>query len=490
MDFLDPEKQKQHTRRLAIGYALMGVMLLLATIILLYHAYGYGVDKEGHVIQSGFVFMSSQPGGASIYVDGKKYKSTTDARLNLPSGQYVIKLQRQGYRDWQRLVTVNGGVVERFDYPFLFPTSVSTTVVKQYETSPVFSTQSPDHRWLMIATPLPNTFDVYDLDAKQQIPQAITIPNDILAAGSTPTGWQLVEWAKDNRHIVLRRQYTANGQAGSEYILVDHETPEQSQNLSIAFGFTPTTIALRDKVYDKYFLYDQNSGQLFTASLKEPTPQVYLSNVLAFATTKDIVAYATATNAPEGKVLIQLKQGDRPAVTVRQVAANSTYLLAMESYSGDLYLAAGAASENRVFVFRDPIGQFKSSPTDPLVPVRILKVTTPTYVSFSTTGRIVMAENGDKFAAYDAETVRGYTYQLNAAMDPPQLHASWMDDSHFSYVSGGKVVVVDFDGMNLQTLSPAAANHEPFFARDYKHVYVLDAQNMLTATALLTPADL
>src|ERR1043166_9116325 len=136
MDFLDPEKQKQHSRRLAIGYLLIAIMLVLATTILLYNARGYWLDKEGHVIQNGFVFVASHPSGATIYVDGKKYKNGTDTRLNLPSGQYTIRLQRDGYRMWQQIVTVGGGGVERFDYPFLFPTNLKTTVVKRYTALP------------------------------------------------------------------------------------------------------------------------------------------------------------------------------------------------------------------------------------------------------------------------------------------------------------------------------------------------------------------
>ncbi len=490
MDFLDPEKQKQHTRRLALGYALMGVMLVMATIILLYHAYGYGVDKQGHVIQSGFVFISSHPSGADIYVNDKKYKSGTTARLNLPSGQYVMKLRRDGYREWKRVMTVEGGGVERFSYPLLFPTSLTTSLVKQYAAAPVFSTQSPDQQWLLVAGQAPNTFDVFDLDIHQLVPRLLTVPAEIMAAGSNTTGWQLVEWSKDSRHVVLKRSYQTAGQPGVEYILLDREAPELSQNLTVLFGFSPTTIELRDQAYDKYYLYDQASSQLFTASLKEPTPQVYVSGVLAFSSRKDFVAYATALEAPAGKVLIRVKQGDHPAVTIRQVSAGTAYLLDVGLYGGDLYVAAGAVSENRAFVFRDPFGQLKSKPNEPLTPVQILKVASPSYISFSAEDRIVALQNGNTFAVYDAETDRGYAYQSPVPMDAPQLHATWMDEFHLSYVGGGKVVVFDFDGANLQTLSAAVPGHAPFFDSTYKNLYTLDSQNRLNATSLLTPKDL
>ncbi|MET0779823.1 MAG: PEGA domain-containing protein, partial [Candidatus Saccharimonadales bacterium] len=88
MDFLDPKKQKAHARRLTLGYALIGLVLLLGTTILLYLAYGFGIDKNGRVIQNGLVFISSQPSGADIYINGQS-KGQTDTRVVLPAGSYT-----------------------------------------------------------------------------------------------------------------------------------------------------------------------------------------------------------------------------------------------------------------------------------------------------------------------------------------------------------------------------------------------------------------
>ncbi|HEY5805953.1 MAG TPA: hypothetical protein VIS56_01030, partial [Candidatus Saccharimonadales bacterium] len=304
------------------------------------------------------------------------------------------------------------------------------------------------------------------------------------------TGWGEVAWAKDNRHLLLRRSYDKAGQPGSEYILFDREQPQLSQNLSVAFGFNPTVVELRGLAHDQYYLYDQASGQLFTASLKQPTPQPYLSGVLAFASEKDTVVYATAQDAEAGTVLIRAKAKDDAPVTIRQVPAGTNYLLDMAVYEDGLYLAAGAASENRVFLFKDPIGSLKDRPKEALVPVQILKVEAPNFVSFSKNQRFVIAENSDKFSVYDAETDRGYVYQSKAPLDAPQTHATWMDGFRLSYVSGGKVVVFDFDGTNLQSLSAASPNYAPVFDRDYRFLYTLDGQNALTSTALLTKEDL
>jgi len=490
MDFFDPEKQKQHAIRLAIGYALIGIVLVLATTILLYRAYGFGLDRNGNVIQNGLVFVSSRPAGATLYLSGKKYKSATNTRANLPAGQYTMQLHRDGYLDWRRALTVEGGSVERFDYPMLFPTKLTTTITKQYLAAPGVTSESLDRHWLLVAAPNQNVFDLYDLSAKKLVAQQLTVSDEILAAGTTTTGWQTVEWAKDNRHVVLRRTYQKLGQPGTEYILLDRQDVTQSQNLSVTLGFTPTSLELHSQNYDQYYLFDQNSGQVFSATLKKPTPQPIATGVLAFSSEGDVVTYVTTLDAPAGKVLIRIQKGNDPALTIRQAPVSTIYVLDMATYSGSLYLAVGSSTENKVFVYKDPIGQLQSTPKEPAVPIHLLKVDGPTYVSFSANKRFVIAENSDHFAVYDAETDRGFVYQAKAALDAPQLHATWMDGFRLSYVSGGAVVAFDYDGTNTHSLSAASPALLPIFDQDYRYLYTVSQQNALTSTALLAPNDL
>ncbi|HSW99693.1 MAG TPA: PEGA domain-containing protein [Patescibacteria group bacterium] len=492
MDFFDPKKQKSHAIRLGVGYALIGLALVLATTILVYQAYGFGIDKNGQVIQNGLVFLSSQPKSADIYVNNQKYKSQTNTRMTVPAGQYTVRITRSGYRDWKRVITVDGGSVERFDYSVLFPKKLVTTAVKQYSAAPALAVESNDRRWLLVTPPGTNDFDLFDLgNATKPISKTLTIPAEVLTASTDTQNWQLVKWAGDNRHALLRRNYQnqKDGSAGSEYILLDTQDPTQSKNLSQLLGFTPTTIELRNNAYDQYYAYDQPNGTVFTATLKKPTPQLYLEKVLNFTADKNTVLYATSQDATTGKVLIRLRQNADPAHTLRTVSAGNTYLLDLATYDGTPYVAAGAQSENKVYVYEDPIAELKDAPSSVVAPVQILKVTNPTYLVFSDNARFVMAENADHFAVYDAQTDKGYAYQVKTPLDAPQTHAAWMDGYHLDLVSGGKVQVFDFDGANVQGLSAASPSYLPLFNDNYTFMYTMSAQNALTSTTFLTPED-
>lgn len=499
MEFLNPKKQRSHTIRLLVGYVLIGLALVLATVILIYQANGFGI-KNGQVIQNGLVFISSTPGSADVYINGQKTKQQTNTRFAIEAGQYTFELQRSGYRPWKRAITVEGGTIGRFDYPFLFPSKLTGAAFKKYDAAPGISLQSPDRRWLLVPSNTFGTFDMFDFgNPKKPVSQSISLPEGLLAKADGAQSWQLVEWSTDNRHVLLKHLFKDNQQ--SEYVMVDRQDVSKSLNLTNVLGTNPAQIALRNKAYDQYYLYDQPSATLSTADLKNPAPQAYLRHVLAFkAYGNSQLLYATDQNAPAGKVNINERDGDN-TYTFRAVAAGSQYLLDLTQYAGSWYVVLGAASEGRTYVYKDPISNLKGTPDAPLVPVQIFKTAGANYISFSENARFIMAENGDSFSVYDAENDKGYAYTLKQPLDAPQTHATWMDGDRLSFVSGGKLVVFEFDDANQVTLGDALPAYKPAFSRDYTYLYTFAPQTtkaadgtdktqyVLDSTPLRTPQD-
>src|SRR4051812_39959341 len=117
MDFLDPRKRRAHSIRLMIGYVLIAIAIALGAMILVYGAYGYGINtKTGDIVQNGLLFVNSQPGGADISLNNNPQGSNTAARLILPSGNYTLTLKKDGYRTWQRGFTLTEHSVARYVY--------------------------------------------------------------------------------------------------------------------------------------------------------------------------------------------------------------------------------------------------------------------------------------------------------------------------------------------------------------------------------------
>ena len=353
MDFLDPQGQRTHTIRLLIGYILLGIAILLATIILLYQAYGFSLNDKGKIIQNGLVFVSSTPSGSSVLVDGIP-KATTNTRLTLPAGSYTLQINRSGYRSWNRAATVVGGTVVRFSYPLLFPKNLVTTTLKTYEASPTTVSQSPDQRWLLVGqSSTIGEFDRYDLNSPKQAPTSFVLPSGILTPNTDSTqSLSVVSWASDNRHVLLKHVF-----GGSyEYILLDTQTPSNSINLTKTLGLNATSaITLQNREYDHYFVYDTKTLLLGTSNLGNVTIAPLLQSVLAYQTaTSNVILYATTQGAPCWRGTRIMIYQDGKSYQIRTVTQSATYLLALTQYSGSWYVATGVSSENRVYVYQDP----------------------------------------------------------------------------------------------------------------------------------------
>ncbi len=479
MDFLDPKKFRRNQLMLLIGYGLIAIAITMATLVLLYQTNGFGVDKQGQIIQNGLVFVSSQPSGARVYLNGVQYKSDTNTRLVLPSGDYELKIAADGYRDWKRNITVDGGDVQHFDYPFLFPTTLSRLSRADFAVAPVFSSQSPDRRWIVIKpTNESGAFKLFDIRSPDKpVGSEISLDASVFTAGDGAQTWAAVEWSTDNRHVLLRHDYTVAGAPKHEYITLDRESPEESVNISKTIAVTEgEALSLFDKKADKFYAFDAAAGTLRTTSLNNSLDVQNLSHILAFKSYSDnTLVYVTTTppsgKQPDGTVSLVLQQGAKTYKVRNLPAGAETYSLDIAQYSGEWYLIAGASNDTAVYLYRNlqdqPLTDANSMPK----PWRRFALSNPTHVSFSATAQFILAESGQNFWIYDAENIKTYRYATTQPLDQPQTYAVWMDGSHLTYSSGGKQIVFDYDYQNLQTLQAALPAYRSAFDQGYEYVY-------------------
>lgn len=491
MDYLDPRKRMRHTIMLYVGYVLIGIAIIATTIVLLYQANGFGIDKKGEVIQNGLVFVSSQPQAADIYLDGTLRKDQTNSRLIIPSGTYTLSLKRDGYESWSRTIDVTGGKVQRFDYPLLVPSKLTTTTLQDYASAPGIATQSPDRRWLVISAPTdPTSFEVFDLRSPTKAPVAISLPAGLLTPTEAAQSFKLVEWADDNRHVLLQRFYGDT----SEYVLLDRENPLQSLNLSTRLGINPTKLQLIDRKFDRYYVYDAAAQTLGRISLKSSELEPVLTQVLGYQSySDDTLLYTTSLGASAGTVRVRL-QSAGSTYTIRSLPTDTTYLLDITKYDDIFYAVVGATIENKAYIYKDPAAQIGANAFKSPVPLHILRADQPNFVSFSSNTQFIMIQNKNQFAVYDIENDDSYNYTARQPLDDPQANAVWMDGNRLTYISGGKHIVFDYDYKNQRTLSDASALYRPFFAPDYRYTYTLapgpETSVVLTQTGLRIPSEL
>lgn len=487
MDFLDPKKRKAQRIKLLIGYGLVAIALTIATIVLFYQSDGYNRDpKTGEIVRNGLIFIDSTPGGAAITLNGEQ-RGLTDQRLDVAAGDYKLELKRSGYRSWQRDFTLEGGTVERFVYPFLFPKNLETTDVQLYASNPGLVTQSLDRRWVLIQQPGSfQSFDLLDVSSESAIATTLSLPAGIMETKAGNNTLSLVEWSTNNRHVLLKHSYDG----GQEFVVVDIESPGASINVSRTIPGTFTDITLRDKKYDQYYLYNASTKQLHTANLANRTAIIYQTEVLSFRSHgNDVVIFITPAGATEGKVAVRVREGDQ-SYTIREISADSSYLVDVARFDNSWYYVVGATKEQRLYIFKNPVAAIKRNSAGRPIPVAVLRTANaPEFVSFSANARFIASQSGNELSVYDAETDRQHRYDIQLGL-PAGQKLTWMDGHRLTAVTGDKTVVFDYDGTNKQTLNNAINGLQPMFDRDYEALFTLSPSVAVTGRPALTRTEL
>jgi hypothetical protein len=473
MDFLDPRKKRAHHIRLMIGYCLVAIAIGLGTVVLVYSAYGYGVNtKNGDIVQNGLLFVDSKPGGANIYLNNKSVNQTTSARLILPAGDYDLALKKTGYRDWERKFSLDEHTISRYVYPFMFPNKPVTATLKTYTSQPPLFTESPDRHWLLVQSPptaaKPATFEEYDAGDLTKPAVALELPANLLTnptlPGSTLTD---VEWSTDNTHLLLQHNF----QGGSEFIVLDRNDPVKSFNVNKLFSVTPTQVALHNKKADQLYIYQQDGGTLVLGDTGKSTlPAPILRHVLAFKPYgNDIINYVTDANMPAGKAQSRIWNSGH-SYALYTFPAGEKYMLDTASYSGHTYFVDGSSALGRVNLYKDPLNDLQNPSVGRAVPMLTLQANGANKVSFSDIARFIALEGGQNFAVYDLETDSHFQYTVQA---PLAAAPDWMDGHRLIGESNGNVFVMDYDAINQQSLVPTSTPLGGFFSRDYNKMFTL-----------------
>jgi hypothetical protein len=486
MDFLDPRKRRTRKIRLFVGYVLVSIVIALATVILVYGAYGYGINtKTGQIIENGLLFVDSKPGGADIYLNGKPEPSKSAARLTLAAGDYKLTLAKEGYRSWNRSFVLSEHSVARYVYPFLFPTKPQITELKNYSVLPTLTTQSPDRHWLLVQAPssVANgiVFDEYDTGNLAAGSQAVVLPQGILTG--TDTSLKEVEWSTDNKHILLEHTTPA----GHEFIIFDRSDPTKSFNVNKLFKIDPKEVALRNKKIDQLYIYNEADASLQVADTGQGVlAPVFLKHVLAFKPYGNtLLTYVTDVGAPAGKVQARIWD-DGKTYALYTFEPGNKYLIDAAQFQGHWYYVAGSDTASRLNIFKDPLDDIKNPTVAKAVPILGFALPGATNVNFSDNARFIGLQAGQNFGVYDIETETPYHYTVKSPLSDP-LH--WMDGHRWIGISDGNVFVTDYDNTNGQAVTPTVYSKGAYFSGDYNQLITF-AQSQDGTSIVLQRVDM
>lgn len=456
MDYLDPVKKKQHIKRLYLGYSLMAMLIALTTIIMVYLASGYYVDRRtGDLIQNGQIVVASDPEGASVYLDNRLQKTKTTGKLVVPSGIYTLSVKKDGYRDWSQQVSLDGGTIQRLDYIKLIPAELKSTIVQTFISSPTQVIQSDNQRYLaMIFAEKPLSIQIYDLLKPEQAPVEVTVPLSTMQDVTKIGTLNILEWASDDKHMLIAHTVDSSVK---DYLLVSRDTTDPVVNLTSRYTVAGSEIRLQHKQKDKYFVYNSSTKVLSIADSGDKLLTARLQNVEQFvAYDNNTILYTTLSETDKTKMSVRMTDGIDSTYLMRDLSIQPKYLLGVTKYGSTTVAALGAPSENKITILRNPIGYLKAdkSRNIPLA-TTIFHLDNPTSISFSTDGSVVLARSGRRIATHYFELDRSARFDSPLSIESSPV--IWLDNMHLTAIVGGEAYIMDYDGSNIQKLVTTSA---------------------------------
>ncbi len=489
MDYLDPQKKKAHKRRITIGYILFAIVIMFATILLVFIANGYDIDPDtGEVIQNGLIFVDSQPTNADVYLNGVKQGGQTDARLVVPAGDYDIGIFRPGYYNWTRQLRLEGGSLRRITYPRLIPETLETTVAVTLRSDPIFASQSINNRFFVLSyadTPLNLT--LVDVSQTAPVAKSLIIPSATFTS-TEPGVVEVVEWAANNRHFLAT--YTVDDAV--EYFLVDTEQPDEAVNLSTLFGKPGATVELNDRRIDRYFVYDPVVQSLFTATDTSISLKPVLTDVIAYKNFgSDWTLYVVQPEtSPDTEVQVRLKRGDRD-ILIQTMPIETEYMLELARLGNAPIIGIGSTVQERTIVYNDPENFLNNNPeASKPVATAVLRTVNLQNISISSDSSVIIAVGSDSYAAYEFEADRSYRTTHGETVVDGTQDIRWADGQHYIFASKQTQIISDFDGSNRYSLVSSTPVFGSYFSDDVSTLYTVTAQQTNDNGEVTTPASL
>jgi hypothetical protein len=94
-------------------YIITFLFLVIGTLAVILYGKGYAFnlgDGKIGISGTGLLAATSSPDGAGIYINGH-LSSATDNTVNLPPGEYQIKISKSGYFPWEKNIKIEKEVV-------------------------------------------------------------------------------------------------------------------------------------------------------------------------------------------------------------------------------------------------------------------------------------------------------------------------------------------------------------------------------------------
>jgi hypothetical protein len=380
--------------------------------------------------------FSSFPTGAKVFVDDKQLNFSTPGRYDEAApGAHKIKYSLDGYRDWEKPVSLKAAEVRWLNYARLIPEKITASDAANFAGFHQALT-SPNGDYILLAqSAASRILKLIDISDPKNIKTSdLKIPDSILE-GTGKEKFEIIEWDRSSNYILLSRNIGKK----SEILKIDRREMSISQNLSKLFGYNITNPHFLGN--DNNIVYGISGSTLRKFDIRGKTTSAPLVNGIEnydlYGDGK--IAYVTSEKNHQK---VGILSGDRDTTIFEYNDVKPTLASFTHYYHSD-YLVV--ARDQKLNIVSKPLNDNNDG---------IISIETPggvDYLSHNGSGRILLAGRKDKVFSFDLETSENFQFITKGFSSQP----FWVDDYHLGYAAAGLLNIAEFDGANLQKLLPS-----------------------------------
>ena len=460
---------KKHIARRIVVYSLMiTISLTLATSLLLIML-GYRFNQSSQqFVQGGLVQFISQPSGASVKVGTADLANRTRSKITLNPGDYRVKMMLDGYRDWQKDITVKAGTVQWLNSAQFVPLNPETTAVYDMSSLGSVAMQEEGRRIALIEKAVQPTITLINTNDDQPEPKQITLSPETYTGGEKHR-FTLETLSGDNRHLTLRHTVDDDKQ----WMMVDMDDPSRSYVIAkssgqsvIAVQFDPSS---NSRAYVQYA-----DGAIRSLSISDGRlSEVIVGDVNTFSLTSEGELFYT-TRPTNGSVSTgYVSQGKTVGRTLASYATDVPVRIAAGEYYGTIYVVTSVGKTTK-------IEEFSSYPesdsiTD-IVPLRTRSIDTPnsiSFLSFKADGRLIALQQARAMTTYDLDLEKTSNIPLVGQKTDLKEPLEWLNSFHFWSDAGSLLRQYEFDGTNQETITTVTSGYMAAYSQNKKYMYTI-----------------
>ncbi len=473
--YRQPSKRQVILQRIAV-YGLMTLAVVVLVTMLIFVMLGYQFNRnDGRIEQGGLVQFESKPTGANVTIDGIAFGSQTNTKATLAAGGHFIKMEREGYKAWQKAVNVNPGSVLWLNYARLIPAVIKPTHVAEL-TEITSSAASDDYKWMaMKESAASSAIRLADLSQEKISLQTLDLPSASYthpAAGKTQS-FTIETWDPDSRYLLVRHVYD---DAKTEWLVVDTRDAANTKNITTLLGINAKKVVFSNNNSQVlYALTDANDVRridLGQTTLSGPL----LSNVADFSLYDSaVIAYETYID-PTTKVRTvgYLQDGAKKPRIIRSYTDDGVSPLhfRIDKYFDEMYAAISYGDTVDILV-----GDLPKDDEPSLMKLQST-MTLPggtQYLSTRTNGRFVVAQSGATFTVYDLELKKMSTTEASGQSSVAK-EFDWLDSYMPWSDRDGRLKFYEFDGGNQHDIMDVIPGQSVSLSPNSKYVYSFSKQ--------------